>query len=145
MGKLYDQRVAIKNSIVAANLGLAETDIVVERRADIINNVKKIVAQRDDNGIALTIEPSSGTNTDLEAEELDFDVSLKVKLWVLPVYNQDTMPEDDIFEPLMKHLHHLQIEDGSHYYNELRVAGFRDVPDPEFLVMEIPLKCRQII
>ena len=142
MSKIYDFRDDLKTAIVEADLGLDESDIVIERQADIINKINSAVAKKDGNGVALTIGAAGGQHVNPESvTNLTFEVTFELQLWVLPIYRLGTMPEEDIFEPLLRMLHGKEIGGGpQHCSQTLKVISFRDVADPKFLVREISLK-----
>ena len=140
MSKIYDFRDALKSHIVDANIGLDETDVIIERQADIMTNINTVVAKVDGNGVALTIGAARGRHVNPKSvRSLSFDVTFKIQLWVLPIYDQSKKAEEDIFEPLVRLLHGAQIGDSPHCSQTLHVEDFEDVPDPGFLLREITL------
>ncbi len=145
MSKLYDFREGLKAAVVAADIGLAEEDVIIERQADVLNRINTVVAKKDANGVALTIGAGSGRVLDPDGCDLDEVVTFHLHLWVLPVYNMGTMPEEDIFEPLKKLLHGLDVSgENRHCLMDMRVVSWKEVPDPQYLVREIVLEQRII-
>lgn len=129
---------------MAANLGLSAEDVVIERKTDLMTEIETLTAKSDSNGVAMTIGTSKGRTVDPDDDELDMELTLTIQLWVQTLYNPDAKPEEDISEDLMRLLHGLKLGDNDHYYRELRVTGFDDVADPDFLLREIYLKQRTV-
>lgn len=141
MSKIYDLRDDLKASIVAADLGLAEDDVIIARQADIFAEIEQTVSSAE-NGVVLVISAARKKNL---AEKLPFprwEVTLDFELWVLPIMVADAMPEEDICEGLENHLSQLKLRPSSPSAcaEALRVIECADIPDPDFLVRRITAK-----
>lgn len=143
MSAAYNLRTQIKAAIVTANIGLVADDIVIDRQQDILAAVAQTVAIAS-NGVALTILPAAGDTVDPDSESLLMDMTLSLSLWVNPVYDLDATPEETIAEALMTTLHHAELAvhtiANREVWQRLKVLGFADVNDPEYLRREIRLQ-----
>lgn len=93
-------------------------------------------------GLVLLIFNRSGKNPDVETD-LRMSVTLDMELYAHPykrdlTRNPSLRSPDDLLEAVMKWLHHRVLSPGSgHCHDETQVAGFNELPDPDFHVFRI--------
>lgn len=144
MSKSYELREAIKTKIVDAGIGLNAGDVVIARQADIFAEIETTVSKAS-NGVCLVIGASKGRTLNPEDGRLDMDVTLALELWVQPLYDQANKAEEDIADDLMALLHDAILTNLDHCQYRMRVTGWDDIPDRDYLVRRISLQQRIII
>ena len=130
----YDFRDALKDSIVGAAIGLSAEQIVLDRETDIFSEIDTVVAQ--EGGLCLTIAVMEGDHPNPESEQLFFNMTFLLTLWMALEFRTDTLPEETIHQGLMKHVHHLELPSlqlGPDCRQRLEVRNFRVTPDESYL------------
>jgi len=141
MSKLYDLRVAIKTAIVAEDLGLAEDDIIIARQADIFTEIEQRVSAAT-NGVVLVISAAKKTNEAPKLEKPRWKVTLKLTLWVRPIWDTENKPEEDISELLDNFIAQLDLTNNSpsKCQKAIEVMESNEIPDPDYLVRELTIQ-----
>jgi len=100
--KIYQARLDIATLIADADIGLAETDIVVSRQHDIASNIKALKAQLSGNRIFLQIFPAAGEFVEPESTDLENDCTFRLSLFCKVKLAPDEKPEEDIHEDMLR-------------------------------------------
>lgn len=123
MSKLFSYRNALKDSIVAADIGWTEDSIIIKRQGDLWNEVATAISAAK-HGAVLHIGVASGESTD--DEDLNMDVSVPLTIICLPQVEEDATPEEDLWEDLVKHVHGLELPNESYGWR-FKFKGFQDL------------------
>lgn len=123
MSQLYDMRAALAASIVAANIGWRVEDIVFKRQTDLWNDVATAINTAR-HGAVLHIGIAEGDSAD--DEELELNVTIPVTILCLPQLRSGAMPEEDLWEALVKHVHDLRLGSDPWAYR-FRFRSFTDL------------------
>lgn len=136
----------LRDSIVAAGLGLAEDAILLHRQGDFWNDVAMAINTAE-NRVCLKIEHPQGRNTDQSGARLDLNLTITLTLLCEPETDADAVPEEPIFEALMHHIHGLKIPSGPgrpcvfHFL----VEGFGEMDVSGYLARQIIVAKRHIL
>lgn len=123
MSQLYDIRAALAASIIAADIGWEEGDIILRRQTDLWNDVATAI-QTSKNGAVLHIGIADGEST--EDDELEMNVTVPVTILCLPQVMADATPEEDLWEDLVRHIHDLRLGN-DHVAYRFRFRSFSDL------------------
>ena len=137
MARSYTLRSQMKTRLAATVEGLSADQIIVERRKGLNEMIAGATAAFE-NGVAVTILPADGRVIDPDNETLLTDLEVVVSMWCSPVIaGLDTQPEEDIHEGILEALHHwvaaVQDQPARAAYHKLKVTGWREVDDPDYL------------
>jgi len=122
--KLYDMRDALGDSIVAAAIGWTADTIVIKRQTDLWNDVATAI-QCSANGAVLHIGVAEGTVT--EDTGLEMDITLTLTIMCFPQVADSAIPEETLWESLVKHVHDLRLFSTDSYAYRFRFKSFTDV------------------
>lgn len=122
--KLYDMRDALGDSIIAAAIGWTADTILIKRQTDLWNDVATAI-QCSKNGAVLHIGVAEGAAT--EEAGLEMDVTLALTILCLPQLTDGAIPEETLWEDLVKHVHDLRLVSTDPYAYRFRFKSFSDI------------------
>lgn len=136
----------LRDSIVAADLGLAKPDILLHRQGDLWNDIAVAISNAE-NGVCLKIEDPQGRNRDETGSRLDFSLTITATLLCEPNTDPDAVPAEPIFERLMHHIHGLGIPSGPGLPCGFRflTQGFGEMEVKGYLARQIIIAKRHIL
>lgn len=123
MSQLYDIRVALASSIIQADIGWGENEVLIKRQTDLWNDVASAMASAR-NGAVLHIGVAEGDST--EDDGLEMNVTVPITILCLPQVIQGALPEEDLWEALVKHVHDLRLGSEPFAYR-FRFKSFSDL------------------
>jgi hypothetical protein len=123
MSQLYDIRAALAASIIQADIGWKESDIILKRQTDLWNDVATALAGSD-TGAVLHIGVAEGDSTDDDG--LEMNVTVPLTILCPPQLNEGATPEEDLWEALVLHVHDLRLGN-DHFAYRFRFKSFTDV------------------
>lgn len=123
MSQLFDMRSALADSIVQANIGWKECDIILKRQTDLWNDVATALAASN-TGSVLHIGVAEGDST--EDDGLEMNVTVPLTILCPPQLADGATPEEDLWEALVKHVHDLRLGSDPFAYR-FRFKSFSDV------------------
>ena len=124
MSKLYDMRLALRDLIVAANIGWQNKTVLIKRQGSTFNDVATAI-NASTNGAVLHIGVASGEPT--EPDSLEMELTIPITLICKPSVSKDAIPEEDLWEKLVRFVHDLRISPDDHFSYRLRFGGFTDL------------------
>lgn len=123
MSQLYDMRAALRDSIIAADIGWTADTILLRRQTDLWNDVSVAIAASAA-GAVLHLGVAEGRST--EEDELEMEIQVPVTILCLPQTLSGATPEEDLWEALVRHIHDLRLGDDPHAYR-FRFLSFTDL------------------
>lgn len=123
MSQLYDMRVALASSIIQANIGWSDNEVIIKRQTDLWNDVASAMATSR-NGAVIHIGVAEGVGT--EDDGLEMAVTVPITILCLPQVIQGATPEEDLWEALVKHVHDLRLG-GAPFVYRFKFKGFSDL------------------
>jgi len=123
MSKLYDLRAQLKLDIIAANIGWVDDTIIIKRQTDLWNDIGTAIGSAK-HGAVLHIGVASGTSTD--DHELEMELTLPFTILCEPQVIEDQIPEEDLWEDLLKFLQGKAMEDSDSCLTGFRFKSFTD-------------------
>ena len=122
--KLYDMRDALGDSIIAAAIGWTADSVIIKRQTDLWNDVATAI-QCSKNGAVLHIGTADGKVT--EDTGLEMDLTLSLTILCLPQVLDGAIPEETLWEDLVKHVHDLRLAATDPYAYRFRFQSFSDI------------------
>lgn len=125
MSKFYDVREWIRDTLIAAELGWTTDTILIKRQGgNIWNQVATAMAIAKHNCV-LQIECPSGENT--EEADLELNVTIQLNLLAAGEILPGTLPEEDIWQAMVKRLHGAKREPSHGWTYRLKLRRFADM------------------
>jgi hypothetical protein len=137
MSKFYATADAIADALATVEL-LADSRIVVDRQADIVSELKKVIGKQIGN--LILISWTGGQNSDESSDGPRIESGYNVTLFSKPIIRKGETPADDIAEAIAEHLHDWKARPEDSYYERLIVTAVVPVPAPDLLAYQIRLK-----
>lgn len=126
MSKGLNKRQALKDAIVAANIGWVADSIIVKRQTDLWNDISAAIAcRKTSHRCALHIGAPEGKRAD--EEELEIDLTMTLTIVASPVVVRDATPEEDLWEDLVKFVDNLTLGTNTPERYRLRYQSHQDV------------------
>ena len=122
--KLYDIRAALAASIIAADIGWTADIIILKRQTDLWNDVATAIATSDNDAV-LHIGVAEGAVT--EDTGLEMDLTLSLTILCRPQPAKGAIPEETLWESLVKHVHDLRLAATDSYAYRFRFKSFSDI------------------
>lgn len=123
MSKLYDMREALAASIIAADIGWTADTVLIKRQTDLWNDVATAMAASS-SGAVLHIGVAEGSSA--EDDGLEMEVTVPLTILCLPQCEAGAIPEEDLWEDLVRHVHDLRLGTLPHSYR-FRFRSFSDL------------------
>ena len=123
MSKFLDMRTALKASLIAADIGWEEENVIINRQGSLFNDLATAL-NASKHGVALHIGVASGSST--EDEDLEMDLTIPLTIVCLPEVVDGATPEEDLWEGLVRHVHDLRLGYDLHS-DRFRFKGFLDL------------------
>lgn len=124
MSKLYDLRQELADSIIAADIGFTDDNVILRRQTDVWNDLATAIAASRD-GMALHIGVAEGQAS--EEDGLEMELSLTLTIVCRFQTAADATPEEDVWEALVSHVHDLRLSPTDSYAERFRFRSFADV------------------
>jgi hypothetical protein len=126
VSKGLNKRQALKDAIVAANIGWTADSIVVKRQTDLWNDITSAIACRKTaHRCALHIGAPEGKRAD--DDELEIDLTMTLTIVASPVAVKGETPEEDLWEDLVKFVDNLTLGTNTPERYRLRYQSHQDV------------------
>jgi hypothetical protein len=123
MSKLLDNRVALAQSIIAADIGWTEDTVLVRRQTDLFNDIVTAL-QTAKHGAILHIGTASAQSTD--DDSLEMEVTIPLTIVCFPQVVEGATPEEDLWEDLVRHVSDLRLGN-EHALYRLKFRSFDDI------------------
>lgn len=123
MSKLFDMRRALADAIIAADIGWTEDGIILKRQTDLWNDVASAMATAENDAV-LHIGIAEGSAK--EGYGLLLDLTVPLTIICAPVTQEGAVPEEDLWEALVKFVHGLKLQADDHCMHAFTLKSFSD-------------------
>jgi len=126
VSKGLNKRQALKDAIVAANIGWIADSIVVKRQTDLWNDISTAMAcRKSSHRCALHIGAPEGKRID--EDELEMELTMTLTIVASPTAAPGETPEEDLWENLVKFVDNLTLGTNTPERYRLRYQSHQDV------------------